>query len=278
MRIFSNHAHIYSDELAPKWKPILGTVDNLLRFMDEVGIDRTVAFAHDGGDESFDTVKWLSHKIKNIERIIPFGVINPHREDAKEEVIRMHEYGFKGIKMHPCVYKFSVISKEAYRVYEEAQKYNMFLVFHTGPHWYKLDDYRPILFDKIAWDFPELRMSLEHVGGRAFFYEAIGVIQNHFTYKNNDNVRLEEPNGRIFAGLANVFKKEHSTFFLGRDRVKELYDLIGSRHMIFGLDFPHMSIEDTKYAINCINEMDIAEEEKKEIFGDNLKRILKLQN
>jgi len=32
----------------------------------------------------------------------------------------------------------------------------------------------------------------------------------------------------------------------------ELCSLIEARHMIFGLDFPHISVEDTKYAIECI--------------------------
>lgn len=276
MKIFSNHAHVYPDELVPKWKPLLGTVDNLLRFMDDVGIERTVTFAHNGGDENFDAIKWLYQISKNNDRIIPFGVINPLKKGAKNEVKRMYEYGFKGIKMHPCVYKFSVTSEEAYMVYEEAEKYNMFLVFHTGPHWYRLNDYRPILFDKVAWDFPNLRLSLEHVGGAAFFYEAIGVIQNHFTYKNNDNCRCEEPNGRIFAGLANVFKIQNPNFFLGKERVYELCKLIGARHMIFGLDFPHLSVEETKYAINCIKEMKITESEKEDILGGNLKRVLQI--
>ena len=40
-------------------------------------------------------------KVKNIDRIVPFGVISPWREDAVADVRRMHERGFKGIKLHP---------------------------------------------------------------------------------------------------------------------------------------------------------------------------------
>lgn len=274
MNIFSNHAHVYPDKLAPTWKPILGTIDNLIRFMDEVGIDRTVVFAHDGGEEDFDTVKWIYEKSKNNDRIIPFGVINPNRKDAVVQLKRMYEHGFKGIKMHPAVHKFSVISKEAYKVYEMSEKYGLFIVFHTGPHWYKLSHYRPILFDQIGWDFPKLQFSLEHVGGRSFFYEAVGVIQNHFTY--DDFGSLKDPKGRIYAGIANVFKKEHALWYLGKELVMELRSLIEARHIIFGLDFPHISVEDTKYAIECIKGLNIAKQDKEAILGGNLERILNL--
>ncbi len=272
MRIFANHAHVYPDRLAPEWKPIKGTVNNLLRFMDELGIEKTVAFAHDGGEETFDTVGWFANKVKNIDRIVPFGVINPWREDAVADVRRMHEHGFKGIKLHPCVYKFSVVSEESYEVYEVAQEFNLFLVFHTGPHWYKLSHYRPILFDQIAWDFPELRFSMEHVGGRAFFYEAVGVIQNHIVYDNP--ATFTNPKGRIYAGVTNVFKKEHAPFYLGSDLVLELRNLVMARHMLFGTDFPHLPVKDTQHAIECIERLDVAEEEKEAILGKNLERIL----
>lgn len=274
MKIFSNHAHVYPDELAPTWKPIIGTVDNLLRFMDEVGIEKTVAFAHDAGNESFDTVSWLWRKTKGTDRIVPFGVVDPWRADAAEQVEKMQEHGFKGIKMHPCVHKFSVVSEEAYKVYESAQRHGFFIVFHTGVHWHRLSDYRPILFDQIAWDFPELRFSLEHVGGRAFFHEAMGVIQNHFVYE--DKGRLTNPRGRIFAGITNVFKKEHAPFYLGSDQVLMLRDMIGSRHMIFGTDFPHLTVGDTKTAISCVEALPIEQREKEDILGNNLQRVLGL--
>lgn len=274
MKIFANHSHIYPDRLAPQWKPNIGTVDNLLKFMDDVGIDKTVAFLHDGGEESFDTVKWYTNRINDTNRLIPFGVINPWKQDACSELKRMYEYGFKGIKMHPCVYKYNVTSEEAYKVYETAQRIGFFIVFHTGVHHYRLKDYQPIIFDQISWDFPELNFSLEHVGGRAFFYEAVAVIQNHSIY--NDLSNSKGPEGRIYAGLTDVFRKENAPFYLGSKLVLELRDMIGASYMVFGTDFPHIRAEEAKYAIECIKRLDIEEYEKEAILGKNLKKLLKL--
>ena len=85
MNIFSNHAHVYPDKLAPTWKPILGTIDNLIKFMDEVGIDRTVVFAHDGGEEDFDTVKWIYEKFNGPGiRIDSTAIGFSEKEDDKQ--------------------------------------------------------------------------------------------------------------------------------------------------------------------------------------------------
>lgn len=58
---------------------------------------------------------------------------------------------------------------KACEVYSAAQENGLFLSFHTGLHWHRIADYQPLLFDEVAWNFPRLKFSMEHVGGYHFF-------------------------------------------------------------------------------------------------------------
>lgn len=68
---------------------------------------------------------------------------------------------------------------KACKVYSAAQENGLFLSFHTGLHWYRIADYQPLLFDEVAWNFPRLKFSMEHVGGYHFFRDALAVICNN---------------------------------------------------------------------------------------------------
>ena len=69
--------------------------------------------------------------------------------------------------------------EEAQQVYAKAQELGLFLSFHTGLHWHRLADYNVLLFDEVAWHYPRLRFSMEHIGGYHFFRDALAVICNN---------------------------------------------------------------------------------------------------
>ena len=50
--------------------------------------------------------------------------------------------------------------------------------------------------------------------------------------------------------------------------------LIGSKQMVFGLDFPYNGIAEVQETIEAIRGLDISDEDKALIFGGNLQRIL----
>ena len=85
--IFANHAHVFPKEIRPE-----GSVDSLLRFMDECGIDKAVAFApfddrfHEGGFEGSQNV-WLANEIKGQDRLVGFGTIDFHNNLMPKNLI-----------------------------------------------------------------------------------------------------------------------------------------------------------------------------------------------
>lgn len=65
--------------------------------------------------------------------------------------------------------------------------------FHTGVHRARISESHLLLFDEVAFNFKNLKFSMEHVGGYSFFYEAVAVMTN-----NPKNT---------YAGLTSVFDR-----------------------------------------------------------------------
>lgn len=259
MEIFANHAHVYQDGVIEN-----GTVDDLRRIMDECEIDRAVAFAPLPPDYrregNLHQNQWLAQQIKNDPRIVGFGVIDFALGNLADQVMQIHDLGFKGIKVHLAEQRLRIDSPEAFAVYAKAEELGLFMSFHTGVHWYRIADYNQLLYDEVAFHFPKLRFTMEHVGGYSFFTEALAVMVN-------------SPN--TYAGITSVFDREVNKFwYLSDEKINDLLWMVGSGRCIFGLDSPWNGPDKIKYAIQKIKSLDLPEAEIAGILGGNLKNLL----
>ncbi len=260
MEIFAHHAHVFPKRIREDGSP-----EALLCLMKECGIHRAVAFApfYEYFEENFQVNEWLAQEIKNHSELIGFGVIDFRKENLEEQVKRITELGLKGIKIHPAFQKIKIDGEKAFRVYRQAEKNGLILSFHTGVHWHRIAEYQTLLFDEVAWNFPELKFTMEHVGGYSFFKEAVAVLIN-----NPKNV---------YAGLTSVFDPVMNKFwYLGEEGVNELLWQIGAERCVFGLDFPYNQKEEIKSAMDHIRHLKVTEDELTGIFGGNLKKLLNI--
>ena len=261
--IFSNHAHIFPKELRPD-----GSVDSLMKFLDECEIDKTVAFApfsdrfHEGGFEGSPNT-WLAGQIKGNDRLVGFGTVD-FTKNLRDEVDRIADLGFKGIKLHPPYQEFVIDGPEAFQVYERAQELGLFVSFHSGMHWHRLRENRVILFDEVAWNFPDLKFSMEHIGGYHFFREALAVMCNN-----------SRSGGNVFAGWTSVTYKKGDAWALTDEELETVIYQTGEDNSIFGLDFPYAKPDKIKADIERIKNLDISKECKEKILGKTLERVLK---
>lgn len=270
-RIFANHAHVF-----PKDSRDNATVEDLKRLMDECKIEKAVCFAtfkeqntRVGADPN--TNRWLVNEIKNEPNLVGFGTIDFESGHLTEQVDEIADLGLKGIKVHPAAQEVRVNGKELFEVYEAASRNNLFISFHTGLHWHRLSDYYMLLWDEVAYHFPRLRFSMEHMGGYSFFKEALAVM--------NNNERGEFD--RVFAGWTSIDMAEdefgncHAGAWSLTD--EQLCDIIfqtGENRSIFGLDFPYNNAEYTKKAIERIKNLPISDTAKRGVLGENLRRVL----
>lgn len=265
--IFANHAHVFPKEIRPE-----GTVEKLLELMDECGIGMAVCYPpfHDRFRESGfvgDPNDWLAEEIKGNERLIGFGNIDFEKGDLAEQVDKLASLGFKGIKMHPPYQEFVIDGPEAFEVYARAEELGLFISFHSGMHWHRLRDNRVILFDEVAWNFPKLKFSMEHIGGYHFYREALAVMCN-----NSRN------GGGVYAGWTSVgtHKGKDSVWALTDEELERVIHQTGEERSVFGLDFPYNNAEVIKSDIERIKSLDLTDECKEKILGLNLKKALNI--
>ena len=270
-KIFANHAHLFAKDTKPN-----ADIDKLKELLDACEIEKAVCFApftdqlaRYGITEN--SRKWLANEIKNEPQFVGFGTIDFDEKNLKDQVKETAELGLLGLKIHPAAQELKIDSPELFEVYEEAEKQGLFISFHTGLHWHRIKDYQMLLFDEVAYNFPKLRFSMEHVGGYSFFKEALLVMNNN----SRDDIQ------HVFAGWTSISMEKddfgnerQGAWSLTDDELCTLIHQTGPKRSIFGLDFPYKDIEYTKKAIERIKNLPITEEAKRGILGDNLREIL----
>ena len=242
--------------------------------MDACGIERQVCFAPFAIDfpNGFDANEWLAKEIRGRMEFVGFGTIDFRREDLAEQVKRCADHGFRGLKLHPNIQQFDLLGDEACQVYAAAQELGLFASFHSGVHHYRLDHYNLLKFDEVAYRFPDFHFSMEHVGGWAFFHEAVGVISNNIPFPPIPGRKC-----RVYGGLASVFTAHYNRlWYMSPARMEELIAQVGAEQLIFGLDFPYNLEENTMIGLRAIEALGLEEAQRAMILGGNLRQVLKL--
>lgn len=270
MRVLANHAHVFPASMNAD-----GTIDRLLRLMDECGIDEQVCFApfpHQSDKAGIDPNAWLAKEVVGRKRLYAFGTIDFRRKDVRDQVKRIGDLGFQGLKLHPNAQGFDILAPRAFEVYDAAQDLKLFITFHSGVHQSRLKETRVLSFDEVAWSFPDLRFSMEHVGGYHFFEEALAVIFNHVPPP------WETGKCNVFGGLASIFTTDTNRFWhLSKERLLELVAQVGARQLIFGLDFPYNLERETKIGLDTVKDLGLSDADLALVLGGNLRRELGLE-
>lgn len=270
-RIFANHAHLFPKNTKPN-----GDIDCLKRLMDECEIEKAVCFApFQSQMERYELTQnaneWVANEIKNDDRFVGFGTVHFDIGNLKEQVKKIKDLGLYGIKIHPAAQELKIDSPELFEVYDQAQNEGLFISFHTGLHWHRIADYQMLLFDEVAYNFPKLKFSMEHMGGYSFFKEALLVM--------NNNSRAEVDH--VFAGWTSINMEEDAfgneiegAWSLTDKQLCTIIHQTGNKRSMFGLDTPYADAQKTMKAINRIKNLPIPEEAKRGILGDNLREAL----
>lgn len=270
-RIWANHAHLF-----PEGAKEASQLSDLKQLMEECGIEKAVCFtcfenqfARSGlpGDE----ISWLYDTIKDDKSLIGFGTINFDKGNITDQVKRIADCGFRGIKIHPAYQEINVIGEQACEVYAEAQRLGLFISFHTGIHWHRIADYKVLLFDEVAFRYPELRFSMEHIGGYHFFRDALAVMCN---------AKRNAAHPTVYAGWTSIAMNDNGLpdyWSLTDDDLRAVIHQTGNDRSIFGLDFPYKKTDKQLKAIKRIEQLDIPKEAKEGIFGKNLADALGME-
>ena len=116
------------------------------------------------------------------DRLIFFTSVNPSEDGYMEELERTHvDLGARGIKLGP-IYQGVHPTDDRFRtIYAYAEKHGLPIVIHMATTFvreYPLEYARPIHMDRIAIDYPDLKLVLAHLG-HPWIGETISIIRRH---------------------------------------------------------------------------------------------------
>jgi predicted TIM-barrel fold metal-dependent hydrolase len=271
--MFLNHCHVFPHGAFPE-QPELGTLPELKRFMEDTGIERTVAIAPFWGPKTKELLDgedcnaWLYRHLQDYPNILGMAAISPKDPKACALVEEYIGKGFVGIKTHPPVMGFRIDDPACDDMYALAAEMGVFVLFHTGVHGGRLEDYQPLLIDNIMHRHPQLKVIIEHMGvsdgiGRGFFDQALAVVYNHGASWRK---------GGVYAGLTGIAKPQH------RQLVADAIAEAGAQRTIFGLDWPHMrgyapAIARYESEMTVMRSIGLSAEQERSVFGGTLSEV-----
>ena len=272
--MFVNHWHVAPEGTFDKSDPEKGSLKRMKKLMTELGIEKGVAFAPFVHLMDYDCSwyncalkterecnEWLYQALKDYPGISGFVTVNPRNPAACKILAEFVNKGFVGVKIHPPVFQIKIDSPSLGKFYSTAESLNVPVLFHTGPHGWFLDQYMPILLDRVAYKHPKLNIIIEHCGIPCFFDQALAVFLNHSKIRNRHNV---------FAGITGILKREH------KEKLLSVIKALGADHVIYGLDYPFHDGEWLKEDIKFVkNSLGLKKEEQEAVLGKNLERLIR---
>lgn len=227
-----------------------GSAEGMLSSMDALGIKKAFVTAHSsiGPDYTYGNNMVIEAIEKYPDRFLGYATVNPNYGTAEiaNELERCFRFpGMKGIKLHPSMHGRPIDYKNYHTAYSFAQERKCPVLIHV---W---GDGAVSIIDKLAKQYPEAIFIMGHAGADFSAMElAIEVVNKHA------NVYVDLALSRIYEGNVEWFVSE-----------------IGSKKLLYGSDLPFM---DPRPSFGRVAMAEISEEEKEDIFGLNIKRLLRI--
>jgi len=193
----------------------LGTRENLLKFMERYGVEKSVLLPIAPLTDGFQYLK----KVKDDPRFIVFASVSPDDPDKEKKLKDQMSRGCRGLKLHPVLQNASPDHPGYFEILEIFKSYQLPVIFHSGvvsyyPAYQPLrSSYgEPAKFEKIIQAFKEVPMVMGHLGMK----QGDQVIELARKYEN------------VYADGSNQTLK----------RLKKAVSAFGKNRLLFGSDFP----------------------------------------
>lgn len=262
------HTHVFPDRIASSAISSLearanikactdGTVEGLLKLMDQEGVDISVVLPVVTSPKQFESITRFSAEQTN-ERLVFFGGIHPDCEDAEAKMDKLYAMGFKGIKLHPD-YQSTFINDEKYiRIIRRALEHGMYVSIHAGvdvgmpyPVHCPPDLAAQMLNAVDDLNRGEPRIILAHMGAAEMPQEVL----LHLCTKN------------IYLDTGYTIDKEDPAV------MKKIIRSHGAQRILFATDAPW---NDPTSCVNALKKLELTPDEEELIFFKNAQRILGL--
>ncbi len=161
---------------------------------------------------------------------------------------------FLGVKIHPSWHHCYPYHEKYRRFWEYADQNSLVVLTHSwNPHVANPDQKYsdPFFFADIAKKYRNVKLILAHAGGRgAYIYKVLDLL------KENKNLYVDFAGDILVPGL-----------------LEKYVNAVGSERILFGTDMPWTDI---RYHLLWVGASNIAQEDKRNIFGLNAKKLFNI--
>jgi predicted TIM-barrel fold metal-dependent hydrolase len=179
------------------------------------------------------------HVAKAADRLLFFASIDPASSNFMDELERCHQdLGAVGVKMSPLYQNVHPQDPRCYEIYRYCVKHGLPILFHAGTSFVSgtpLDYSRPVHFDAVAVDFPDLHMVLAHLG-HPWEGETIAVIRRH---------------ANVYADLSALYYRPWQFY----NSMRLLVEYGAYAKVLFGSDFPFTTTQSSLDGVRNINHI-----------------------
>lgn len=239
MKIIDIHAHMGRTSSG---QPV--NADGLIESMNKFNIEQVGISSLSGTVTKDQNDLVYEAMCKYPDRIKGYAFINPKAPDVIEEIDRcLGEYKMSGVKFH--AWKHGYVSDNTHQlkdVLKHIEKYGVHVQAHVGTSPLAT----PYAWIRYAKTFPNLRFVFTHMGCREFAYSVIHAVKD----------------------IENIYLK--TSVIYDTDVLLKVKDLVGSKRIVFGTDWPYKSV---KCEIQKIYEMGFNDEELKDVFYRNAEKL-----
>ncbi|MFO1497755.1 MAG: amidohydrolase family protein [Verrucomicrobiota bacterium] len=178
-----------------------------------------------------------AHVRRAPERLLLFAAIDPAHPAYFEELERCHTgLGAVGVKLAPLYQGVHPLDPRCRQIYRYCEREHLPILFHVGTSFVggtPLDYSRPVHFDAVAVEYPELRMVLAHLG-HPWEGETIAVIRRH---------------PHVFADLSALYYRPWQFY----NSMRLLVEYRTEGKVLFGSDFPFTTTGSSLAGVRDVN-------------------------
>jgi predicted TIM-barrel fold metal-dependent hydrolase len=221
-------------------------IETFLLELDVSGLDRAVLLPIDCTSTRGAPI-WSNEQIAELcrmnERFIGFASVDPHQPDAPAKLKRaIEDWGLRGLKLAPGIQEFYPNDPALYPIYEKAQELGVSILFHAGMTWeprVKAEYGRPIYFEDVAHDFPELKIVLAHLAW-PWVVEAVALALKY------PNVYLDT------SALYFDNSKDFIHFAMAKQVPLTVWERSLRKQLVFGSNYPRVEIKNMAAAVRSL--------------------------